>query len=483
MKTILPLILSLFLASRLAGFEWPGGTMSVPVVFRGEEVFAGWVPSSPWGSTPFLNDPAVELRDAADNVIAQQVIGGNAMQWYEGGTRSGTAVFTVPAGTYSLTTRTGTRLIRISGEGWSGFRLAEDSLTLPVPPNSPPVISWIGAPAGAASGESYTVSARGHDDDGNLAQVNVWKNGTPFAFAGGGNGTDGDSGNATSDGGPQTVTFTAQAVDADGAASAVISHVVTIAPPPPAQFTLVTLAGAGGTVSAGGTWPAGSTPFVTATPDGAHDFVGWSGDAGGSANPLAVLMDRDRTVQANFALKSFTLTTSAAGGGAVTPGGAYPFGSTVTVTASADASHYFTGWTGDAGGTAPSVAILIDRAKIAQATFAPKAAQTISFTGPGNQGVGAVVPLAATSSAGLPVGFVVVDGSATLDGATLTVTGPGPVTVQAFQDGDAWTLPALPVAATFNASAPVVVRYRPAARTLLRDGRTTSAGNYVLGNP
>ena len=55
--------------------------------------------------------------------------------------------------------------------------------------------------------------------------------------------------------------------------------------------------------------------------------------------------------------------------------------------------------------------------------------------------------------------------------------------LQAFQDGDAWTLPALPVAATFNASAPVVVRYRPAARTLLRDGRTTSAGNYVLGNP
>ena len=47
--------------------------------------------------------------------------------------------------------------------------------------------------------------------------------GAPFAFAGGGNGTDGDSGNPTSDTGPQTVTFTAQAVDGDGATSPVIT--------------------------------------------------------------------------------------------------------------------------------------------------------------------------------------------------------------------------------------------------------------------
>jgi hypothetical protein len=56
-------------------------------------------------------------------------------------------------------------------------------------------------------------------------------------------------------------------------------------------------------------------PYTAGTPswspDAAHDFAGWSGDAGGSANPLAVLMDRAKSVQANFALKSFTLTTSA----------------------------------------------------------------------------------------------------------------------------------------------------------------------------
>ena len=95
--------------------------------------------------------------------------------------------------------------------------------------NRAPTIAWTATPGAAASGQTYTVSARGHDADGNLAQVNVWKNGGAFAFAGGGNGTDGDSGNATSDTGPATITFTAQAVDANGATSAVISQTVTIA--------------------------------------------------------------------------------------------------------------------------------------------------------------------------------------------------------------------------------------------------------------
>ncbi len=95
--------------------------------------------------------------------------------------------------------------------------------------NRAPTITWTTTPGSAASGQSYTVSARGHDDDGNLAQVNVWKNGGAFAFAGGGNGTDGNSGNATADTGPATITFTAQAVDTSGATSAVISQTVTIA--------------------------------------------------------------------------------------------------------------------------------------------------------------------------------------------------------------------------------------------------------------
>lgn len=353
----------------------------------------------------------------------------------------------------------------------------------PAPTNTAPTISWISAPATAPHAQGYYVAAHGHDDDGNLAQVNVWKNGVPFAFAGGGNGTDGDSGNATSDAGPQTVTFTAQVVDSSGAASAMISFTVSIGAPPPSQYSLTTTSGPGGSVSPGGSFSAGSTAMVVATPDAAYDFAGWSGSAGGSTNPLGVAMDGDKAVQANFTPKTYTLTTSAMSGGSTTPGGSYPYGTTVSISATPDAAHYFTSWTGDAAGTATSIVVLLDRAKFVQAQFAPKAAQSISFSPPGDQNVGATIPLSATASSGLPVNFVVLSGPANFSWGTLTVTGPGAITIQAVQPGDTYTLAAPPVTGTFNAAAPAMLRYQAAARTLLQTGRTAEATNYVIGNP
>ena len=351
------------------------------------------------------------------------------------------------------------------------------------PPSSnvAPTIAWTSATTTAGSGQTYTVSAHGNDADGNLTQVNIWKNGAPFAFAGGGNGTDGDSSNTSTDPGPQTVTFTAQAVDGAGATSALITQVVTIAAPPPVQFSLTTLAGAGGSVSPGGVFASGAGVTVTASSDAAHDFAGWSGDASGIANPYGIVMDRDKTVQANFVLKSYALTTSAANGGSVTPGGSYQLGTIVTITATADATHYFTGWTGDANGTASSVAVTVDRAKSVQALFAAKNAQTITFNPPGDHPTGTpAFPLMATASSGLPVTFTVVNGPATVAGNSVQVTGPGIVTVQASQSGDPLTLAASPVTQSFNVTAAAVLKYRAAARTLLQSGQSTAAVPYVL---
>lgn len=483
MKTRLLSLLLAVTAARLAAFDWPGGTMNVPVVFRGEEVFAGWVPSSPWGSTPFLFDPVVELRDPANNVIAEYTVTGLAVQWYEGGTREATAVFTVPAGAYTLTTREGRRLIRISGEGWSGFRMSAESVTAPVPPNSAPTIAWLLAPADAAHGQNYTVSARGHDDDGNLVRVQVWKNGAPFAFAGGGNGTDGDSGNTTSDAGPQSVTFTAQAADATGATSALISHTVTIAAPAPMPLTLNTTAGPGGTVSPGGTFPAGTPATVTALPDAGYDFSGWSGDAAGTVNPVTVLMDRDRNVQANFSLRLIPLVTGANAGGSVTGGGSYPYGSVVTVAAMPDSTHRFTGWTGDAGGSTPTVALTLTGPKSVQAVFADKFTQSITFAAPASQPAGGPpLTLTATATSGLPVTYAVLSGPAVVSGDQLQITGPGAVTVQASQAGDSDFLPAA-ATRTINAWAAAVLKYRPATRTLLRQRAGQGTAPYVIERP
>lgn len=461
----------------------------------------------------------------------------------------------------------------------------------PPPANVAPTIAWTSTPATVASGQTYTVSAHGHDADGNLTQVNIWRNGQPFAFAGGGNGTDGDSSNPTTDSGPQTVTFTAQAVDSTGATSPVITQVVTInppanippsvtlvspgvqtvtagtaltitshatdpdgnitghnldiqrpagdwnyqggfatgepfqggpvgtgadstrtasftftdvgtyyvrsavndgsgwvqsataaitvVPPPPAQYSLVTVAGTGGTVTPGGTYNTGATVMVTASPDGTHDFAGWGGDAGGAANPLAVLMDRPKAVQAIFVPKNFSLTTSASSGGNVTPGGNYPYGTTVTITAAADATHRFVGWTGDATGNAPSIALTLTTSLSVQAVFAAKTVQTITFPPIVNQSVGTSFPLTVTTSSGLPV-TLVVTGPASYANGILTLIGPGAVSIQATQAGDGSYLPAAAVTRTFNAAAPAVLRYRASGRTFLQTGRMPEAIPFLL---
>jgi hypothetical protein len=594
--TTLRLLFLLCSAVPLLGFEWPGGTMNVPVTFRGQEVFAGWVPSSPWGSAAFLRDPVVELRNQNGDVVAEYTVTGGVMDWYDGSSRSGVATFSATGGTYTITTRQGRRLIRIQGEGYSGFALNAESVTEPGPANRAPSIAWTSAPVAVADGQGYTVSVSAHDDDGNLTAVSIWKDGNPFAFAGGGDGTDGTSGNPTSDGGPRTVTFTAQAFDSTGAASAFLTHVVTIAAPvnrppqiallspgnqtvtagttltissqatdpdgnianhnldiqrpagdwnfqggfatgepfqggpvgsggdstrsagftftdvgtyvvraavndgsgwyhsetvsvsvvapPPVQYALTTSAGAGGAVTAGGTYNAGMVVTVSATPDAMHDFAGWSGDAGGLANPLSISMDRNRSVQANFVVKSFALTTSASGGGAVTPGGTYPYGTVLTLTGTPDATHRFVQWSGDASGTSSPVAVVMDRARVVQAVFASKTAQTIAFAPVAAQPVNAPpLSLSATSSSGLPVTFAVVSGPAALNGSRLTITGAGAITVQASQAGDATYLPAPSVAQTFNAVANATLKYRPASRTILRQRDTEGAAPFVLERP
>lgn len=479
----LRLLLLLGLASPLLAFEWPGGTMHVPVSFRGTEVFAGWVPSSPWGSVVFVLDPVVELRNAQSVVIAEYTLTGNGMDWYEGATRSGVATFTAPAGSYSITARQGRRLIKVPGEGYSGFALDFEAATLPGPVNRAPVIVWTSTLGTVASGQSYSVAAHAHDEDGNLSQVRMWKNGALFAEVTAG-GADADASQSSADPGPQSITYTAQAFDAADAVSATISQTVTISAQPPAQYTLTTAASAGGSVSAGGTFTAGSTAYVSATPDATHDFVGWGGDGAGTANPLGVLMDRSKTVQANFSLKSFVLATSATSGGAVTPGGTYPYGTLLTLSGTPDATHRFLGWAGDASGTAPSITVLVDRALWVQAVFTDKTAQTISFAPLGNQPLGGVpLTLGATASSGLPVTYTLVSGPATLSGNQLSLTGPGAVTVQASQPGDGEFLPAPNVSRSFNAIAAAVIKYRPTGRTLLQANTTSGATTFVLENP
>ncbi|MBX3738938.1 MAG: hypothetical protein KF715_19755 [Candidatus Didemnitutus sp.] len=348
----------------------------------------------------------------------------------------------------------------------------------PPQPNRAPTIAWSSAPAGAPDGAGYFVAARGQDADGNLAQVNVWKGGTSFATGSAGDGSERESGNWTSDAGPRSVTFTAQAVDSDGAVSPLISTVVTIDAPAVTTHTLVVNAGPGGYVSGGGNYPNGTSVTAMAAPDASHVFSGWTGDIGGAANPLTVTLDRDISLTANFALRQFMVVTGTSGGGSVSAGGVFPFGAFVTLNATADSAHWFSGWGGDASGTANPVAVVVDRTKYIQAIFSAKATQTISVTPLGQLAPGAVVTVVASASSGLPVSLAVVDGPGRLDGNVLTVTGTGPITIEANQGGDTFTLAASPVRLSTSVAVGGVVRVQRTPRTLLG-----SESHFLIGNP
>ena len=99
--------------------------------------------------------------------------------------------------------------------------------------NDPPVIAWDSAygsvnPASVGAGQSYTISATATDDNGNLAAVQIWRNDQPFAASGGGDGWSASAAGGAADP-PGTVTYTAQATDAAGAVSALISWLVSTA--------------------------------------------------------------------------------------------------------------------------------------------------------------------------------------------------------------------------------------------------------------
>jgi hypothetical protein len=73
-----------------------------------------------------------------------------------------------------------------------------------------------------------------------------------------------------------------------------------------ASLLVTTQASSGGTVSGGGSFDVNATATLTATPSAGFAFSHWTGDAVGSANPLQVAVDSNKSVQANFVPTSAT---------------------------------------------------------------------------------------------------------------------------------------------------------------------------------
>jgi uncharacterized repeat protein (TIGR02543 family) len=117
----------------------------------------------------------------------------------------------------------------------------------------------------------------------------------------------------------------------------------------------------------------GSSVELTATPVTGWHFVGWSGDASGSTNPLTVLVDSEKNLSATFAIDSYAVDVTIVGNGTVAKvpdQASYEYGSSVELTATAEAGWHFVGWNGDASGSTNPLTVLVDAEKNITARFA-----------------------------------------------------------------------------------------------------------------
>lgn len=106
---------------------------------------------------------------------------------------------------------------------------------------------------------------------------------------------------------------------------------------------------AGGTVSGGGSFAGGTTNTVVATPNAGYTFTSWTenGIVVSTSASYEFTVAFDRNLVANFTLQTFVISTSSnpLAGGVISGGGTIPYGTLVTVTATANTGYSFDNWT------------------------------------------------------------------------------------------------------------------------------------------
>jgi hypothetical protein len=141
----------------------------------------------------------------------------------------------------------------------------------------------------------------------------------------------------------------------------------------------------------------GTAVSLAATPAGTNAFAGWGGACTGSAGCVVTVTD-DVTISAAFIQQNFTLVVTPAGSGTgmVTsaPGGItcgtdcseeYTSGEQVMLTAVADASSTFTGWSGAGCSGTGACTVTIGATNVVTANFTLKQYPlTVTLTGTGS---------------------------------------------------------------------------------------------------
>ena len=133
----------------------------------------------------------------------------------------------------------------------------------------------------------------------------------------------------------------------------------------------------GGTVSGGGTFVQGATTNITAAANSGFEFIGWTGDATGTDNPLTVTMNTNLNITANFATNAgnITVTVLTNDFGRVSPdlnGRDLIRGRNYTLTATAgNGSNVFLSWTGSITSNKNPLTFKAESNMVLQANFIP----------------------------------------------------------------------------------------------------------------
>jgi uncharacterized repeat protein (TIGR02543 family) len=133
------------------------------------------------------------------------------------------------------------------------------------------------------------------------------------------------------------------------------------------------------------TYGCGQVVTLTAMPEPDWQFNGWSGDLSGSANPLAITMDGDKTITATFGELppvTYSLVVDIVGSGGVTivpDQTSYAPDTVVTLRPAADPGWVFSGWSGDASGSDDPLELAMDGHKAITATFVEEKIEEFVF--------------------------------------------------------------------------------------------------------
>jgi YVTN family beta-propeller protein len=239
-------------------------------------------------------------------------------------------------------------------------------------------------------------------------------------------------------------------------------------------------------------FPIGTTVTLTPVADPGSSFTGWSGGGCSGTSPCTLTINADTTVTGTFTFtaSNATLSISQSGYGAgfitsspvsITCTAAcstsFPFGATVTLTATPAAGSVFAGWSGTCGGSPQCTVTMNGNQAVTASFYAPLFDDTLSVSLAGT-GAGTVTSSPAGIACGSACSASFADGTTVL----LSLT-PAHGSILTGVTGTFCTVPTSICIVNLYGDTPVTATFQPASTlTVMNTGPATGSVS-VSGNP